>query len=136
MLGEALLEPTRIYVKPLLAAIRETGAIKALAHITGGGFPENIPRVLPQNLSAEIDLEAINVPAVFSWLARAGGVAPAEMMRTFNCGVGMIGVCRSDDLEAVLEVLKREGETAFALGRIVDREDGMDGTVYRGMINL
>ncbi|AMM85476.1 phosphoribosylformylglycinamidine cyclo-ligase [Martelella sp. AD-3] len=135
-LGEALLEPTRIYVKPLLAAIRETGAVKALAHITGGGFPENIPRVLPKALSAEIDLGAITVPSVFSWLARAGGVAPAEMMRTFNCGVGMIGVCKAEDLEDVLEVLKREGETAFALGRIIARGDDMAGTVYKGMINL
>ncbi|AJY48120.1 phosphoribosylformylglycinamidine cyclo-ligase [Martelella endophytica] len=135
-LGEALLEPTRIYVKPLLAAIRETGAVKALAHITGGGFPENIPRVLPKHLSAEIDLETITVPPVFSWLARAGGVAPAEMMRTFNCGVGMIGVCPADRLEEVLGVLAREGETAFALGRIVAREDGMAGTVYNGMISL
>ena len=136
MLGEALLEPTRIYVKPLLAAIRETSAVKALAHITGGGFPENIPRVLPKTLSAEIDLEAIAVPAVFSWLARAGGVAPAEMMRTFNCGVGMIGVCKEDQLDTVLGVLTREGETAFRLGRIIRREDGMAGTVYKGMISL
>ncbi|TNB49390.1 phosphoribosylformylglycinamidine cyclo-ligase [Martelella lutilitoris] len=135
-LGEALLEPTRIYVKPLLAAIRETGAVKALAHITGGGFPENIPRVLPKTLSAEIDLEAITVPSVFSWLARAGGVAPAEMMRTFNCGVGMIGVCKAEDMDAVLEVLTREGETAFALGRIIARGEDMAGTVYQGMINL
>ena len=135
-LGEALLEPTRIYVKPLLAAIRETGAIKALAHITGGGFPENIPRVLPETLSAEIDLEAITVPAVFSWIARAGGVAPAEMMRAFNCGVGMIGVCREDQLEAVLAALAEQGENAFRLGRIVARKDGMDGTVYKGMIAL
>ncbi|WP_174801646.1 phosphoribosylformylglycinamidine cyclo-ligase [Martelella limonii] len=135
-LGEALLEPTRIYVKPLLAAIRKTGAIKALAHITGGGFPENIPRVLPATLSAEIDLEAITVPSVFSWIARAGGVAPAEMMRTFNCGVGMIGVCRKDQLEAVLEALQGEGEKAFRLGRIVARKEGMEGTVYKGMIAL
>lgn len=135
-LGEALLEPTRIYVKPLLAAIRATGAIKALAHITGGGFPENIPRVLPETLSAEIDLEAITVPTVFSWIARAGGVAPAEMMRTFNCGVGMIGVCREDQLDAVLAALAEQGENAFRLGRIVARKDDMEGTVYKGMIAL
>jgi hypothetical protein len=91
-LGEALLDPTRIYVKSLLSAIRETGAIKALAHITGGGFPENLPRVLPEGLAAEIDLGAMTVPPVFSWLARTGGVAPEEMLRTFNCGVGMIAV--------------------------------------------
>src|SRR5690606_9259296 len=83
-LAEALLEPTRIYVKPLLSAIRATGAIKALAHITGGGYPDNIPRVLPRTLAAELDLGAIVVPPVFSWLKQAGEVADAEMMRTFN----------------------------------------------------
>ena len=134
--GEALLEPTKIYVKPLLAAIRETGSVKALAHITGGGFPENIPRVLPKHLSAAIDLETLIIPPVFSWLARAGGVAPAEMLRTFNCGVGMIGVCAEDKLDDVLSVLRREGETAYKLGQIVPREGDMEGTVYRGMINL
>ncbi|TPW31777.1 phosphoribosylformylglycinamidine cyclo-ligase [Martelella alba] len=134
--GEALLEPTKIYVKPLLAAIRQTGGIKALAHITGGGFPENIPRVLPAHLSAEIDLASIPVPAVFSWLARTGGVAPAEMLRTFNCGVGMIGVCPADKLDVVLAVLTDEGETAFRLGQIVPRSGDIAGTVYKGMINL
>ena len=75
-LAEALLEPTRIYVKSILKAIRDTHGIKALAHITGGGFPENIPRVLPKDFSAELDLDAIDVPPVFSWLAKTGGVAP------------------------------------------------------------
>ena len=89
-LAEALLEPTRIYVKPVLKAIRGTHGIKALAHITGGGFPENIPRVLPKDFSAELDLDAIEVPPVFSWLANTGGVAANEMMRTFNCGIGMV----------------------------------------------
>src|SRR3954451_12585534 len=87
-LGDALLEPTRIYVKPLLAAIRATGAIKALAHITGGGFPDNIPRVLPKGLGAILDLGAIPVPPVFGWLAKTGGVTETEMLRTFNCGIG------------------------------------------------
>ena len=91
-LAEALLAPTRIYVRPLLAAIRETGAIKALAHITGGGFPENIPRVLPEGVAVEIDLSRIAVPPVFGWLARTGGVETGEMLRTFNCGVGMVVV--------------------------------------------
>ena len=77
-------------MKPLLEAIRGTHGIKALAHITGGGFPDNIPRVLPKDFSAELDLDAIDVPPVFSWLAKTGGVAPDEMMRTFNCGIGMI----------------------------------------------
>ena len=92
-LGEALLDPTRIYVKPLLAGASKAGdGIKALAHITGGGFPDNIPRVLPDGVGVRIDLDAIPVPPVFGWLARTGGVAEAEMLRTFNCGIGMIVV--------------------------------------------
>src|SRR3954454_18657353 len=94
-LAEALLEPTRIYVKSILKAIRNTHGIKALAHITGGGFPENIPRVLPKDFSAELDRIAVEVPPVFSWLAKTCGVAPEEMMRTFNCGIGMILVVAS-----------------------------------------
>ena len=91
-LGDALLAPTRIYVKPLLRALREIGGIKALAHITGGGFVDNIPRVLPGDLAARIDLAAIAVPPVFAWLAERGPVAEGEMLRTFNCGVGMVVV--------------------------------------------
>src|SRR5207244_5732398 len=84
-LGAAVLTPTRIYVKSCLAAIRETKAVKALAHITGGGFPDNIPRVMPKNAGARIDLDAIAVPPVFKWLAATGGIAEKEMLRTFNC---------------------------------------------------
>lgn len=135
-LGEALLTPTRIYVKPLLKAIRETGAIKALAHITGGGFPENIPRVLPKHLAAEIDLAAVKAPAVFSWLAKTGGVAPNEMLRTFNCGVGMIAVVSPDKADEVAAVLAAEGETVFRLGRMVARAEGAHGTVYKGSLTL
>lgn len=135
-LGEALLTPTRIYVKPLLKAIRETGAIKALAHITGGGFPENIPRVLPKHLAAEIDLAAVKAPAVFSWLAKTGGVAPNEMLRTFNCGVGMIAVVSPDKADQVAAVLEAEGETVFRLGRMVARAEGAHGTVYKGTLTL
>ncbi|MFB2551167.1 phosphoribosylformylglycinamidine cyclo-ligase [Ensifer soli] len=135
-LAERLLVPTRIYVRPLLAAIRETGAVKALAHITGGGFPENIPRVLPKHLAAEIDLDAVAVPPVFSWLAKAGGVAPTEMLRTFNCGVGMIAVVAPESAAEVVEVLTREGETVFELGRMVARAEGAAGTVYRGTLAL
>ncbi len=89
-LGEALIEPTRIYVKPLLAAIRQSGAVKGLEHITGGGIVENLPRILPAGTTAEIDLDAIPVPPVFGWLAREGPVEEAEMLRAFNCGVGMV----------------------------------------------
>ncbi|WP_313194183.1 phosphoribosylformylglycinamidine cyclo-ligase [Shinella zoogloeoides] len=135
-LGEALLAPTKIYVKPLLKAIRETGAIKALAHITGGGFPENIPRVLPKHLAAEIDLDAVKAPAVFSWLARTGGVEAKEMLRTFNCGVGMIAVVPADKADAVSAALVAEGENVFRLGRMVARKEGAAGTIYKGTLAL
>jgi phosphoribosylformylglycinamidine cyclo-ligase len=118
-LGEALLEPTRIYVKPLLAALRRTDAIKALAHITGGGFPDNIPRILPDRLGVHLDLGAIPVPAVFGWLARAGKVAEAEMLRTFNCGIGMIVITASNQAEAVMGALREAGEAPVALGEVV-----------------
>ena len=136
LLGEALLEPTRIYVKPLLKAIRETGAIKALAHITGGGFPENIPRVLPKHLAAEIDLDAVKVPAVFSWLAKTGGVESREMLRTFNCGVGMIAVVAVENVAAVSAALEAEGETVITLGRMIARDEGAAGTVYKGTLAI
>ena len=133
-LAEALLEPTRIYVKSILKAIRNTHGIKALAHITGGGFPENIPRVLPKDFSAELDLEAIDVPPVFSWLAKSGGVAPEEMMRTFNCGIGMILAVASGQAAQVAAVLQEAGETVTPIGRIVPRRDA--GVIYRGSIGL
>ncbi|MQW01244.1 phosphoribosylformylglycinamidine cyclo-ligase [Sinorhizobium medicae] len=134
--ADLLMTPTRIYVKPLLKAIRETGAIKALAHITGGGFPENIPRVLPKPLAAEIDLDAIKPPAVFSWLAKTGGVAANEMLRTFNCGVGMIAVVSAGEAEKVAAVLAREGETVFTLGRMVSRSEDAPGTIYKGNLAI
>lgn len=133
-LGEALLTPTRIYVKPLLAAIRASDGIKALAHITGGGFPDNIPRVLPDDLAAEIDLSAISVPAVFSWLAKTGGVAPEEMLRTFNCGIGMIAVVAPEKADEVVAALAAEGEKVVTLGRMVKRDN--DGVVYKGNLAL
>tara|TARA_R110002020_G_scaffold106431_2_gene247790 strand:+ start:1521 stop:2594 length:1074 start_codon:yes stop_codon:yes gene_type:complete len=135
-LGEALLTPTRIYVKPLLKAIRDTGAVKALAHITGGGFPENIPRVLPQNLAAEIDLDSIPVPPVFSWLAKTGGVEAKEMLRTFNCGIGMIAVVAAENVQAVTDILTAEGEVVVPLGRMVARPEGGAGTIYQGTLAL
>ncbi|MBB6466184.1 phosphoribosylaminoimidazole synthetase [Aminobacter lissarensis] len=133
-LAEALLEPTRIYVKSLLKAIRETNGIKALAHITGGGFPENIPRVLPKEFSAELDLSAIEAPRVFSWLAATGGVSPEEMMRTFNCGIGMIAVVAAGQAAQVAAVLQEAGETVTPIGRIVPRRD--TGVIYRGSLAL
>nr|CAD6608870.1 phosphoribosylformylglycinamidine cyclo-ligase [Rhizobium sp. Khangiran2] len=135
-LGEALLTPTRIYVKPLLRAIRETGAIKALAHITGGGFPENIPRVLPANLAAEVDLDSIPVTPVFSWLAKTGGVDAKEMLRTFNCGIGMIAVVAAENAQAVTDVLSAEGEAVVPLGQMVSRAEGGPGVIYQGTLAL
>ena len=90
-LGEALLTPTRLYVKSALEAIR-TGGVKGLAHITGGGITENMPRALPKGLDAEIDLDSWTPPPVFGWLARSAGIEEREMLRTFNCGIGLIAV--------------------------------------------
>lgn len=122
-LGEALLEPTRIYVKPLLAAIRETGGVKAMAHITGGGFTENIPRVLPKGIGAKLDLSTLTPPPVFGWLSQAGGVAQSEMLRTFNCGVGMVVVCASDMADTVQTVLETKGEKVVRMGELISDEN-------------
>jgi len=118
-LGAALIEPTRIYVASCLKAIRTTKAVKALAHITGGGFPDNIPRVLPKGLGAEIDLARVPVPPVFQWLASAGNVAQAEMLRTFNCGIGMIAVVAANEADAVEAAFASAGEAVVRLGTLV-----------------
>jgi phosphoribosylformylglycinamidine cyclo-ligase len=117
-LAEALLEPTRIYVKPVLAALRETNAIKALAHITGGGLSENLPRVLPDGLAAHVDLAKWTAPVVFGWLKRVANLDDEEMLRTFNCGVGLILVAAADQADAALTSLKASGETATVIGEI------------------
>ncbi len=122
-LGRALLEPTRIYVKPLLATLKQTAGIKALAHITGGGLPENLPRVLPKTATARIDLGALPDLPVFKWLAATGNVAEPEMLRTFNCGVGMVVVVAADAADAVVRTLEGEGETVVRLGMMSDRAD-------------
>jgi phosphoribosylformylglycinamidine cyclo-ligase len=119
-LGEALLTPTRIYVKSCLAAARG-GRVKALAHITGGGLLENIPRVLPDGLAAALDARRWPRPPVFAWLSRSGGVADAEMARTFNCGIGMMLVSAPEDAKAVAAELTAAGETVYKIGRIVAR---------------
>lgn len=121
-LGEALLTPTRIYVKPLLKAIRKIGGVKALAHITGGGITENVPRVLPDQLAAQIDLSAITTPACFSWVAKVGAIEEAEMLKTFNCGIGMVVVCDAGSAEAVAQSLETDGEKVSRLGTLVGRE--------------
>lgn len=120
-LSEALLTPTRIYVKPLLSALRAGLNIKALAHITGGGFIDNIPRVLPDALAAHIDLSQVTVPKVFSWLSRVGGMEEREMLRTFNCGVGMLCAVSSEDADRLVEHLRAEGETAAVVGTLIRR---------------
>ncbi len=116
----ALLEPTRIYVKPLLAAIRSTGAIKGLAHITGGGLPGNVPRCLPDGLRARLDARQWPVPPVFRWLREAGAVPTDDMLRTFNCGLGMVAVVAKADAARVAQALADAGETVREVG-IVER---------------
>jgi phosphoribosylformylglycinamidine cyclo-ligase len=117
-LAEALLVPTRIYVKPVLQAIRATAAIKAIAHITGGGLSENLPRVLPSGLAAHIDLATWRPPAVFGWLARAGNLDDAEMLRTFNCGLGLGVVAAQAEADEVLATLRAAGEASVRIGEI------------------
>jgi phosphoribosylformylglycinamidine cyclo-ligase len=116
-LGRALLTPTRIYVKPALALMRQAGA-RAFAHITGGGITGNLPRVLPEGLGAVVDRAAWARPALFRWLAGTGGVDEDEMLRTFNCGVGLIAVVPAGGVELALEILAEAGETAFPIGRV------------------
>ncbi|MDO5614307.1 MAG: phosphoribosylformylglycinamidine cyclo-ligase [Paracoccus sp. (in: a-proteobacteria)] len=116
-LGQALLVPTRLYVKPVLAAIR-AGGVHALAHITGGGITENLPRVLPQGMGAQVDLGAWDVPPVFRWLAEAGGVPEPEMLKTFNSGIGMILAVDAARADAIAADLTAAGETVARLGHV------------------
>jgi phosphoribosylformylglycinamidine cyclo-ligase len=134
-LGEALLTPTRLYVRSCLAAIRETKAVKALAHITGGGFTENIPRVLPQGLAVSIDLERVPVLPVFKWLAAAGKITEQEMLRTFNCGIGMVAVLDRNAANAASACFAGNGETVVRLGEVAPAS-GEARVVYRGHLNL
>ncbi|MGR3456242.1 phosphoribosylformylglycinamidine cyclo-ligase [Pseudooceanicola sp.] len=125
-LGGALLTPTRLYVTPALAAVR-AGGVRALAHITGGGLTENLPRVVP---GAEIDLSAWPLPPVFKWLQETGGIETAEMLKTFNAGIGMVVVVAPDRAEAITQVLAEAGETVAMLGTVTD-----SGKVeYRGTL--
>lgn len=126
-LGAGLLAPTRIYVRPALAAHR-AGGLKALAHITGGGLTENLPRVFPKGLGARVNLGAWALPPVFRWLADAGGVSEAEMLKTFNCGIGMVAVVAPERAEALDRLLADSGETVCRLGTI---EPG-SGVAYEG----
>jgi phosphoribosylformylglycinamidine cyclo-ligase len=134
-LAEALLTPTRIYVKPLMAAMKETGAIKALAHITGGGLVENLPRVLPSDIAAGLALHEWTPPPVFSWIAETGRIEPREMLRTFNCGVGMIAICTPGDTARLCSSLQQAGEIAMPIGRLIPRHGG-DAMHFSGQLGL
>ena len=127
-LGATLLEPTRIYVKPVLKLLEEFD-IRGMAHITGGGLTENTHRMFPENLGARIDAARWARPAIFDWLQRAGNVAPAEMYRVFNCGIGMVLVVPSDAAPAVLARLAQMGETAMVIGAVEPRAADAPGTV-------
>jgi phosphoribosylformylglycinamidine cyclo-ligase len=134
-LGDALLTPTRLYVQSCLAAIRGTKAVKALAHITGGGFIDNIPRALPHGLSAMLDLDRVPVRPVFKWLAATGNVAEHEMLRTFNCGVGMVAVLAADVADAASAQFTANGETVVRLGEVmVANDEARVG--FRGRLDL
>lgn len=121
-LGQALLEPTKIYVRSCLAAIK-AGGVRGLAHVTGGGLIENIPRVLPNGLGCRLDARAWDIPMIFRWLARRGGIADHEMARTFNCGIGMAVIVDRDRKAELTRVFENEGETVWEIGAIT-RHDG------------
>ena len=133
-LAEALLTPTRIYVRSVLQALRQTAAIKALAHITGGGFPDNIPRVLPKTLGVMLDLAAIPMPPVFGWLKAAGHIEEREMLRTFNCGIGMIVIAEANAVPAVEKIFRDLGERPVILGKVIEATDPR--VTYSGRLSL
>ena len=127
-IGEALLVPHRSYLR-LIEPLLDTGRIKGMAHITGGGITDNLPRVLPEGLEAVIDRRAWAVPAIFQWLQRTGSVPDDDMLRTFNMGIGLIVVCAAEHAAQIVEDLGRAGEPgAREIGRI---EDGRRGVSYR-----
>ena len=127
-LGDALMAPTRIYVKPLLALLREL-PVKGMAHITGGGLVENVPRMLPAGLQARLERAAWTRPAIFDWLQRHGNVADAEMHRVFNCGIGMAVVVAAANAQRAVRFLEAAGEQTFTIGEIVAQPVGEPATV-------
>ncbi|MCA3268427.1 MAG: phosphoribosylformylglycinamidine cyclo-ligase [Azospirillum sp.] len=132
-LARALLAPTRIYVKSNLALVR-AGHVKALAHITGGGLVENVPRVIPASVQVRIDARAWSLPPVFAWLARTGRIAAEEMVRVFNCGIGMVAIVDPARKEAALKLAREHGETAFEIGAVAARPDAQaPGCVVAGL---
>jgi phosphoribosylformylglycinamidine cyclo-ligase len=128
-IGEHLLEPTKIYVKSVLALLKEV-EVHALSHITGGGFWENIPRVLPETAQAVINGESWEWPAIFSWLQEKGNITKHEMYRTFNCGVGMIIVVPADKVEQSIDILAAHGENAWHIGAIADKADDAEQVIF------
>jgi len=133
-LGDALLTPTRLYVRSALAAIR-SGGVKGLAHITGGGVTENVPRVLPQTLDAEIDLSSWELPSVFRWLSHEAGLPASEMLRTFNCGVGLIAVADAARASDVIAAFKGAGENAFVIGKLTRAAGPEPAVRYTGSLH-
>jgi phosphoribosylformylglycinamidine cyclo-ligase len=127
---ERVMAPTRIYVKPVLELIKQV-KVKGMAHITGGGLVENIPRCLPEGVSAVLDAKAWPQPEIFSWLQREGGVAAHEMHRTFNCGIGFVMVVAAQEAVHSIELLKAAGEAAYAIGTIEKRTGDLAATVVR-----
>ena len=121
--ADCIMAPTRIYVKPLLALMQQL-TVKGMAHITGGGLLENVPRVLPENVVAQLDSKAWHTPKLFDWLREMGNVAPQEMYRTFNCGIGMVVIVDKNDADAALAQLNAAGETASVIGTIRARQGG------------
>ena len=122
-LRQAIIAPTRLYVKPILAALKQF-TIKGMAHITGGGISENVPRILPENTVAAIDSQSWPLPKLFQWLQQAGNVEIQEMYRTFNCGIGMVLVVNAEDADAIQKFLQQQGETVYQIGRIRSRQGG------------
>lgn len=129
-LADALLEPTRIYVKPLLA-LMESMPVHGLVHITGGGLLDNVPRVLQDHLTAEIQQSSWTLPPLFQWLQQHGGVADNEMHRVFNCGIGMVVIVSKENADAALAQLQAAGETVYRIGEIRERQDGEAQTIVR-----
>ncbi len=131
-LGEALLTPTRIYVESALAAYR-AGLLKGLAHITGGGFPENVSRILPNHAAAEIDAASWPMPPVFRWLMDQGGISPGDMAATFNCGIGMVAVVAARDAAEAARVFIDSGSPAVEIGRVVERTPQLPTVTLTGL---
>jgi phosphoribosylamine--glycine ligase/phosphoribosylformylglycinamidine cyclo-ligase len=128
--GLSLLTPTKIYVRSLLKVVKKN-LVKGLSHITGGGLSENVPRMLPKHLAAEIDVAAWTLPPVFQWLKSAGNVSATEMGRTFNTGIGMVAVVSKENLQQVVAELESAGEKVYTIGQLVTRET--DGCILKNL---